>query len=222
MQPATFKENMVKVGVIWLLFVFGFIFQSCKKTVEPPAADTETAEQAAGKKPPKNPPPPPPPFYFTNCNQNPQYSATFVKGVPANVFIIKNYVNSPGGSYPAFTSATVNGITITAPAGTFNVGSGSVTFTATGTPISTGSFYVWVWVGNIQQCMMFFRVLNPPASGPDADPGVAEGSTGVVNFTYRGQAVAYTTVRAGDGKIWLQQNLGSPQVAMAVWDEASF
>jgi hypothetical protein len=222
MQRVTFKENMVKVWVIWLLCVLGFIFQSCKKTVEPPAADTETAEQAAGKKPPKNPPPPPPPFYFTNCNQNPQYSATFVMGVPANVSIIKNYVNSPGGSYPAFTSATVNGITITAPAGTFNVGSGSVTFTASGTPVSTGSFFVWVWVGNIQQCMMFFRVLNPPASGPDADPGPTEGSTGVVNFTYRGQAVAYTTVRAGDGKIWLQQNLGSPQVAMAVWDEASF
>ena len=29
-------------------------------------------------------------------------------------------------------------------------------------------------------------------------------------------------MRAGDGKIWLQQNLGSPQVAMAVWDEASY
>ena len=70
--------------------------------------------------------------------------------------------------------------------------------------------------------MAFFAVLNQPASGPTVDPGPAEGSTGVVNFIYRGQSVAYKTVRAGDGKIWLQQNLGSPQVAMAVWDEASF
>jgi len=69
---------------------------------------------------------------------------------------------------------------------------------------------------------MFLLVVNAPASGPTVDPGPAEGSTGVVNFNYRGQQVSYTTVRAGDGKIWLQQNLGSPQVAMAVWDEASF
>ena len=195
-----------------------FIFQSCQKTVETEGVN----EEIATKRKPQNPPPPPPPFYFTNCNQNPLYSATFTKGVAANVSIIKNYVNSPGGSYSAFTSVTVNGITITAPAGTFNVGSGSVTFTATGTPTNTGSFQIWIGVGNIQQCMAFFIALNPPASGPTVDPGPAEGSTGVVNFIYRGQQVAYTTVRAGDGKIWLQQNLGSPQVAMSVADEASY
>jgi uncharacterized protein (TIGR02145 family) len=201
-----------------LTVIFLIVFQSCKKTIE-----TSTNEPvAASKKKNPNPPPPPPAFYFTNCNQNPMYSATFTKGLAANVSILKNYINSPGGSYPAFTSATVNGITISAPAGTFNTGSGSVTFTATRTPINTGSFYIWIGVGNIQQCMAFFIVLNPPASGPTVDPGPAEGSTGVINFIYKGQPVAYTTVRAGDGKIWLQQNLGSPQVAMAVWDEASY
>ena len=192
-------------------------FQGCKKTVEP-----SVSEEIATKRRPGNPPPAPPPFYFTNCNSNPQNSATFTVGVSTNTQFTKNYVNSPGGSYPAFTSATVNGITITAPAGTFNVGSGSVVFTATGTPISTGTFYIWIGVGNIQQCMAFFTALNQPASGPTVDPGPTPGSTGVVNFIYKGQAVAYKTVRAKDGKIWLQQNLGSPQVAMAVWDEASF
>ena len=200
-----------------LYFQLSILLQSCQKTVEP-----SVSEEEATRRKPQNPPPPPPPFYFTNCNQNPQYSATLTKGVAANVSITKNYVNSPGGSYEAFTSATVNGITVSAPAGTFNVGSGSVTFTATGTPISTGSFYIWIGVGNIQQCMMFIMVINQPASGPTVDPGLTEGSTGVVNFIYRGQPVAYTTVRAGDGKIWLQQNLGSPQVAMAVWDETSY
>jgi hypothetical protein len=193
-----------------------FIFQSCQKTVEP-----STAEEIATKRKPQNPPPPPPPFYFSNC-YNPLYSAQLTKGTPANVSITKNYVNSPGGSYAAFTSATVNGITVSAPAGTFNVGSGSVVFTATGTPISTGVFYVQIQVGNIQPCMMYFMVINAPVSGPTADPGSTEGSTGIINFIYKGQPVAYQTVRAGDGKIWLQQNLGSPQVAMAVWDEASF
>jgi uncharacterized protein (TIGR02145 family) len=39
---------------------------------------------------------------------------------------------------------------------------------------------------------------------------------------YRGQQVSYATVRAADGKIWLQQNLGSPQVALNANDGASF
>ena len=205
-----------------LCLLASILFQSCQKTVEP-SLSQEIAGKKGGGGNPHNPPPPPPPppFYFTNCN-SPLYSATLTKGVAANVSFVKNYVNSPGGSYAAFTSATVNGITISAPAGTFNVGSGSVTFTATGTPIGAGSFYIWIGVGNIQQCMMFVLVVNAPASGPTVDPGLTEGATGVVNFIYRGQSVAYTTVRAGDGKIWLQQNLGSPQVAMAVWDEASY
>jgi hypothetical protein len=193
------------------------IFQSCQKTVDPGGVN----EEIATKRKPPPPPPPPPPFYFSDC-YNPLYSAQLTQGTPANASITKNYINSPGGSYPAFTSATVNGITVTAPAGTFNVGSGSVVFTATGTPISTGVFYIQIQVGNIQPCMMYFLVINAPATGPTVDPGPAEGSTGVVNFIYKGQSVSYTTVRAGDGKIWLQQNLGSPQVAMAVWDEASY
>lgn len=206
----------------FILFILVIIFiQSCKKTVGPSATENQN-EEVAGRKKPHNPPPPPPPaFYFTNCN-NPTYSATFQAGVPANVPITKYYVNSPGGSYDAFTSATVNGITLSAPAGTFNVGSGSVIFTATGTPVTTGFFNVWISVGTIQPCMMFFTVTNAPVSGPTVDPGPTVGSTGVINFTYGGQQVAYKTVRAGDGKIWLQQNLGSPQVAFHQNDEASY
>jgi len=197
-------------------FQLSIIFQSCQKSVDP-----SVSEEIATKKKPQDPPPPPPAFYFFNCN-NPTYSASFQAGVPANSPITKNYVNSPGGSYAAFTSATVNGITITAPAGTFNVGSGSVVFTATGTPVTTGFFNVWIGVGNIQPCLMYFTVTNTPASGPTVDPGPTVGSTGVINFTYKGQPVAYKTVRAKDGKIWLQQNLGSPQVAFHTNDEASY
>lgn len=219
MQTATFRgRQFLTVLSSILLFQVTIFFQSCEKTIEAP----ETREASAnGRKKPPPPPPPPPAFWFTNCN-NPTYSAAFPKGLPANVPITKNYVNSPGGSYAAFTSATVNGITITAPAGTFNVGSGSVVFTATGTPVNTGFYNVWIGVGNIQQCMMFFTVINAPPSGPTADPGPTVGSTGIINFIYKGQSVASRTVRAGDGKIWLQQNLGSPQVAFHHNDEASY
>jgi hypothetical protein len=69
---------------------------------------------------------------------------------------------------------------------------------------------------------MFFLVKNAPVSGPTADPSATPGSTGIVNFTYKGQPVAYKTVRANDGKIWLQQNLGSPQVAFHENDFSSY
>lgn len=217
MQTATFP--VIKFWTVLssiLFFQLTLFFQSCQKPNEPSAI-----EEFAGRKKPPTPPPPPPAFYFTDC-YNPTFSASFPVGMPANVTITKNYVNSPGGNYAAFTSATVNGITVKAPAGTFNVGSGSIVFTVTGTPVSAGHFSVAVSVGNIQPCNMQLTALNAPASGPTVDPGLTPGSTGVVNFTYKGQPVAYKTVRAKDGKIWLQQNLGSPQVAFHVNDAASY
>src|SRR5687767_14332529 len=205
--------------IIFLSVFVVFFFNSCTK--ESQSDKIAGGNQSESRKPKNPPPPPPPPFYFSNCN-TPTFSASFTQGVPANTTIIKNYVNSPGGSYAAFTSATVDGITISAPAGTFNVGSGSVTFTATGTPIHTGFLNVLISLGNIQPCTMYFTVTNAPASGPTVDPGPTPGSTGVINFTYKGQAVAYKTVRAKNGQIWLQQNLGSPQVAFHHSDESSY
>lgn len=39
------------------------------------------------------------------------------------------------------------------------------------------------------------------------------GKTGTITFNYKGKSVNYTTVKAKDGNIWLQQNLGSVRVA---------
>lgn len=54
------------------------------------------------------------------------------------------------------------------------------------------------------------------------DPGATVGSTGTVAGTYGGQPVTFTSVRAADGKIWLQQNLGATQVATSATDVASY
>lgn len=115
----------------------------------------------------------------------------------------------------------MNGITLTAPAGTLATGTGSITYTASGTPTTAGLFTIAVSIGSSSPCSLSLPMLNAPASGPTMDPGAAIGSTGVVNFTYKGQPVAYKTVRAKDGRIWLQQNLGSPQVAFGSLDKAS-
>lgn len=56
----------------------------------------------------------------------------------------------------------------------------------------------------------------------NADPGNNAGDTGCVTFQYRNQAVTYTTVRGADGKIWLQQNLGSSKTAESFTDTDSY
>jgi uncharacterized protein (TIGR02145 family) len=56
----------------------------------------------------------------------------------------------------------------------------------------------------------------------NTDPGTNTGDLGCVTFTYKGQAVSYTTVRGADGKVWLQQNLGSTKVAATLDDADSY
>lgn len=53
-------------------------------------------------------------------------------------------------------------------------------------------------------------------------PGTAAGSTGCVTFNYLGAPVTYTTVRANDGNVWLQQNMGSAQVGNVKTDTLAY
>lgn len=62
--------------------------------------------------------------------------------------------------------------------------------------------------------------FNPACN--NTDPGTNTGDLGCVNFSYHGQNVTYTTVRGADGKIWLQQNLGSLRVAASMNDADSY
>jgi hypothetical protein len=54
------------------------------------------------------------------------------------------------------------------------------------------------------------------------DPGLTTGDTGTVTFSYNGNTVTYVTVRAADGQIWLQQNLGSAHAADSINDTLAF
>lgn len=54
------------------------------------------------------------------------------------------------------------------------------------------------------------------------DPGATAGATSCVTLTYNGTTAEYTTVRAADGNIWLQQNLGSSHVATSSTDAGAF
>ncbi len=205
------------------ILCFTLIISGCDKTTDLANPDGFSIDTPGKKKPP---PPPPPPvyFYFDNCT-NPTVTGNFVVGTPTNATFLMYYINSPGGPYPAFTSPVVSGVTFTAPAGTLNVGSGNILYTASGTPQSSGYHQVsiGVGVGGFINCNLAFSIENaPPPGGNCSDPGPSPGSLGCVTFTYRGQSVTYQTVRADDGKIWLQHNLGSPQVAFDVHDLGSY
>jgi hypothetical protein len=217
MQTAIFQERKhFRPAFLVLILPFVILFQGCEK------AETLKDEAASGR-PPRNqlPPLPPPAFYFTNCF-SPFVQGSFIKGVPTTARITLNYINSPGGPHTGFTSTTLNGITLRAPAGILNPGSGSIVYTASGTPVTAGVIGIWVSIGTSSVCPLNVTVLNPPPSGPTVNPAAAVGSVGVINFTYKGQPVAYQTVRAADGKIWLQQNLGSSRVAINQVDQPSY
>ncbi|MGH1517567.1 T9SS type A sorting domain-containing protein [Chryseobacterium sp. JK1] len=66
------------------------------------------------------------------------------------------------------------------------------------------------------------REPQPSQACSGGDPGNNSGDVGCVNFQYGGQAVSYHTVRGADGKIWLQQNLGSTKVASGLTDEDAY
>lgn len=51
--------------------------------------------------------------------------------------------------------------------------------------------------------------------------GAAIGNNGCVSLTYQNKTVSYKTVRAADGNEWLQQNLGSSNVATSIADEGA-
>ncbi|WP_306353401.1 FG-GAP-like repeat-containing protein [Flavobacterium sp. '19STA2R22 D10 B1'] len=60
---------------------------------------------------------------------------------------------------------------------------------------------------------------TPPCAG---EPGPNVGDTGCISFTYNGTTVQYATVRAADGNVWLQQNLGSSKTATMSNDELAY
>jgi hypothetical protein len=166
----------------------------------------------------------PTPPQFINCD-NPVITGEFVTGTPTGATVMLYYVNGNGSSYAAYNSPTVNGITLHTPAGTLNNGSGTLYFTASGTPGTAGYTSIPISLAGSWPCNVVVPVQNAPPVPPPGgctDPGFKVGSTGCVTFTYQGQQVTYQTVRAADGKIWLQHNLGSPQVAYVLDDHASY
>jgi len=141
-------------------------------------------------------------------------NGTLISGVAAGgVSSVVSYTGSNGGTYngQTVTSAGVTGLTASLPAGTFTSGSGSLTYTITGTPLTTGTASFFLSIGG-QSCELT-RTVSPPPFVCGSD---------VVTFTYNGNPVSYGTVSGAGGTCWLDRNLGAQQVAQSVTDHLSY
>ena len=134
-------------------------------------------------------------------------TGTLTSGVPASgVSASVPYIGGNGGTHSGqtVTSTGVTGLTATLTAGSFTSGSGSLTYTITGTPASAGIALFALNIGG-QSCSLSVNI-----------------GCGNITFTYNGINVTYGTVGSVNNKCWLDRNLGALQVAISRTDVAAY
>ena len=111
------------------------------------------------------------------------------------------YTGGNGGMHngQTVTSTGVSGLTATLAAGTFANGSGSLTYTITGTPSASGTASFALSIGG-QSCNLNLSVFCTGAA-----------TTAIVNVT-----------NPTTGRIWMDRNLGATQAATSSTDAASY
>ncbi len=141
------------------------------------------------------------------------FSGTLTSGAPASgVSEVVPYTGGNGGTHSGqtVTSTGVTGLTATLAAGSFVSGSGSLTYTITGTPASAGTALFALNIGG-QSCSLSVIVGS----------GTFTCGTSTVTFIYNGSQVTYGTVVSA-GKCWLDRNLGASQVASSSTDALAY
>jgi hypothetical protein len=111
------------------------------------------------------------------------------------------------------TSTGVTGLTATLSAGTFVNGAGTLTYTISGTPTSSGTASFALNIGG--QTGTLTTTVQFSSCGSN------------VTFTYRNASVTYGTVSKyyssnSTTKCWLDRNLGASQVANSITDTDSY
>jgi hypothetical protein len=141
-------------------------------------------------------------------------NGTLASSVSAtNVSSQISYTGGNGGSHNGQTvvSTGVTGLTAKLDAGTFALGSGTLTYTITGTPNGSGTASFALNIGG-QTCILN-RIVTFTC-----------GNT--VTFTYKGGTVTYGTVSRNyvsiGTKCWLDRNLGATRVATSVADNQAY
>ena len=134
---------------------------------------------------------------------------TAASGVSSSV----PYTGGIAGSHSGQTiiSTGVTGLTATVAAGTFATGSGTLEYTLSGTPISSGTASFALNIGG-QTCTLTITVANNLVNPyPVGSVFCASGPTAIVDVT-----------NPVTGKIWMDRNLGASQVATSSTDALAY
>lgn len=141
-------------------------------------------------------------------------NGTLTEGIAASgVSAVVSYANGNGAAHSGQTvlSFGVSGLTATLVAGTFISGTGSLTYTITGTPDFEGTAEFELNIGG-QMCILKVEIAS----------AVFTCGTSTVTFPYNGNSVTYGTVVGAGGRCWLDRNLGASQVATSSTDAAAY
>jgi hypothetical protein len=123
------------------------------------------------------------------------------------------YTGGNGGTHngQTVTSTGVTGLTATLTSGTFANGAGTLTYTISGTPSTSGTASFVLNIGG-QTCVLTRAVsVNLVAQYPAGSVFCASGPTAIVDV-----------INPTTGRIWMDRNLGASQVATGSTDAASY
>jgi uncharacterized protein (TIGR02145 family) len=145
-----------------------------------------------------------------NCGGSTTAGNLFSGSVASNVSASVPYTGGNTGNYSAqsVSSTGVVGLTATLAAGTLANGAGSLTYTITGTPTTSGTASFAISVGG-QSCS--FTVSVGAIGQYPAGTVHCAGATTVVDVT-----------NPTTGRIWMDRNLGATQMAASSTDANSY
>ena len=130
----------------------------------------------------------------------------------SNVSVSVPYTGGNAGTYSAQSVAStgVTGLTATLAAGTLANGNGSVTYTITGTPASSGTATFAITLGG-QSCNLTVNVTTLAQQYPANSVFCAAGATAIVDV-----------LNPTTNKTWMDRNLGATQVAASSTDQNAY
>ena len=148
-----------------------------------------------------------------NCS-SPTNIGTLSQGTTASgVSSTISYTGGNGGTHSGQTviSTGVTGLTAAVAAGTFATGNGTLNYTISGTPSSSGTASFAINIGG-QTCTLTINVANNLVSQyPVGSVFCASGPTAIVDVT-----------NPVTGKTWMDRNLGASQVATSSTDALAY
>jgi uncharacterized protein (TIGR02145 family) len=151
-------------------------------------------------------------IFTLNCGSA-SITGTLTSGQAAsNVSVSVPYTGGNAGTYSAQSVAStgVTGLTATLSAGTLANGNGSVTYTITGTPASSGTATFAIALGG-QSCNLTVSVAAASPQYPANSVFCAAGATAIVDV-----------LNPTTNKTWMDRNLGATQVATSSTDQNAY